>query len=526
VSRAKNARANGPLGPPEPSGEHAPTSHLSQSGPSSQDRRATSVALAIAAAAVVIRIAVMRATHCTIEDAYITLRYAENLAHGHGFVYNFGERVLGTTTPLFTLILACFTWLGLDALTLGKALCILADGAVCYLLARTLASLGHVKAGWLAAILYSTMTVPIKYSIGGMETALVTLAGMAAVYAYVRRRSWSMCVWLALLFLLRIDGLLLAAALLGGWWLRERTVPWRHLALAGLIVLPWVLFATAYFGSPIPQSLIAKVVVYNKMHTQPLRNLPILRGHYAGDAVHAGLFLIAVAGGLYAWRAHPRLRAPLAWWLLYHAGILASKAPVEAFGWYFVPPMPLYCLATALGFAWIGSQIAVSLSPRRLAAVQHAFLVLAVAGLLWNLRSITSDIAANQQVEDTLRKPIGLWLARNTRPEARVMVEAIGYVGYFSRRPILDMVGLVSPEVLASHRSGTPYPVGDIVARFRPEFLVLRQSETEEIEAYSRATGRPLIGTEYLFVRRFPDERSDPAMYLHRRKDVVLPDEP
>ncbi|MCS6911199.1 MAG: hypothetical protein NZM11_11645, partial [Anaerolineales bacterium] len=42
----------------------------------------------------------------TVDDAYITFRYARNLIGGAGFVYNVGERVLGTTTPAYTLLLA------------------------------------------------------------------------------------------------------------------------------------------------------------------------------------------------------------------------------------------------------------------------------------------------------------------------------------------------------------------------------------------------------------------------------------
>jgi hypothetical protein len=38
----------------------------------------------------------------TIDDAFITFRYARNIVHGVGFIYNAGERVLGTTTPLYT----------------------------------------------------------------------------------------------------------------------------------------------------------------------------------------------------------------------------------------------------------------------------------------------------------------------------------------------------------------------------------------------------------------------------------------
>ena len=74
----------------------------------------------------------------TIDDAFITFRYARNLLAGNGFVYNPGERVLGTTTPLYTLLMA-----GLAAFTGGTqapfptlALLVnaLADAGTCLLL--------------------------------------------------------------------------------------------------------------------------------------------------------------------------------------------------------------------------------------------------------------------------------------------------------------------------------------------------------------------------------------------------------
>src|SRR2546423_15171837 len=110
-------------------------------GTEAKDRLSASIPIAIAIFAIVIRIVLLRITHCTIEDAYITLRYADNIAHGYGFVYNHGERVLGTTTPLFTLILAFATWLGMDGLAVGKAISILADGAICLLIARLMLTL-------------------------------------------------------------------------------------------------------------------------------------------------------------------------------------------------------------------------------------------------------------------------------------------------------------------------------------------------------------------------------------------------
>src|SRR3989304_7660741 len=45
-------------------------------------------------------------TNFTQEDAFITFRFAQQIVRGNGFVYNIGEKVYGTTTPLFTLLLA------------------------------------------------------------------------------------------------------------------------------------------------------------------------------------------------------------------------------------------------------------------------------------------------------------------------------------------------------------------------------------------------------------------------------------
>jgi len=53
-------------------------------------------------AAIAVRLVVYFATHYAVDDAFITFRYAANIANGNGLVYNLGERVLGTSTPLFT----------------------------------------------------------------------------------------------------------------------------------------------------------------------------------------------------------------------------------------------------------------------------------------------------------------------------------------------------------------------------------------------------------------------------------------
>src|SRR5262245_36467174 len=55
-----------------------------------------------------------------IDDAFISLRYARNLATGHGLVYNAGERVEGYTNFLWTLFLALPHLLRIDPIAVGK----------------------------------------------------------------------------------------------------------------------------------------------------------------------------------------------------------------------------------------------------------------------------------------------------------------------------------------------------------------------------------------------------------------------
>jgi hypothetical protein len=478
-------------------------------------------ALLISVAAITARFLILRSTHSTTEDFFITLRYAENIAHGRGFVYNPGERVLGTTTPLYTLYLATASWCGSNPILAGKVANILADGATVYLIAATLFRLGRPRVGLLAALLYAFASTPINFSIGGMETGLVTLAATRAIYAFVSGRGRAMFAWLALLFLFRIDGLLLAALLAAGWlWAQPVRSRWWNLASAAwpglLIVTPWLVFAWTYFGSPIPVSMIAKLAVYARMVPEQLPNLPaFLTQFWTGLPQKVLLAGFLVGAGICV--RDRRLLAPIVWLLAYFATMLVSKVP--AFGWYFMPPLPLYYIVAALGIAWVIDRCARTI--RNPAAVQRAYLpgmALLALGLIWHLRSIDRDIAHAQRTEDIVRLPIGLWLHDNAAPNDHVLLEPIGYIGYYSGLPILDMIGLVSPEVLASYRASVQNPRLDIVQRLRPELLLLRPSEAEQIGGKAGARGEPLAAGEYRLIHTFRDaDRNGITFLLYRR---------
>src|ERR1043165_8307340 len=119
----------------------------------------------------------------TIDDAFITFRYSRNIVEGQGFVYNIGKPSLGTTTPLFTLLMAAisaitgqqdFQWYAIIVSALADAItCVLL-----YLLACRLT--GN---DWLAAapgLLWAISPASVTFSVGGMETSVNILWMVAA----------------------------------------------------------------------------------------------------------------------------------------------------------------------------------------------------------------------------------------------------------------------------------------------------------------------------------------------------------
>lgn len=236
---------------------------------------------AIAFAAAVIRVGMMLATHFTSEDFLITLRYAQNLSHGNGLVFNRGEYVLGTTTPLYTLFLAAAGWIGLPAALCGKLLNIAADCLLCPLLYRWVQALGgDERTGVVAALCACICPLQIDWAISGMETGLVTL-GCTLLWVLALEGELTLCYLLAaFVILVRWDALLVVLLITLQCWYTNRRLPMRQMLITTCILIPFILAAWHWYGSPLPGTAFAKSQVYgwraDHIPNPLLRRLPML----------------------------------------------------------------------------------------------------------------------------------------------------------------------------------------------------------------------------------------------------------
>ncbi len=403
-----------------------------------------------------------------IDDAYITFRYAQNLLAGYGFVYNPGETVLGTTTPLYTLLMA-----GLAAPFGGEQapfpeiawlLNAALDAAGCLVLIELGRSLRAEIAGLFTALIWAVAPMSVTFAIGGMETSLFILI-LLAMFLLALRSRWYWAAGLAALALLaRPDGLLFVAPLalerLRLFWNKRSEGTWKSTlpVEAALLLAPlglWTLFAATYFGSPIPHSVTAKVAAYI---LPPDAALTRLLQHYATPFlghltfgiwwIGVGLILYPV---LFLLGAAQKIREMPSSWALFSTPFIYLLAYAAAnpliFRWYLAPPLPFYFLGIMVG----GQRVAADLrAPRPLLALGVAALALTVVG--WEVHpdhgpDRPAPRMAFIQLE-LLYEQAGRDLHDQLEEGEVVAAADIGAIGYYSEAKILDTLGIISPESL------------------------------------------------------------------------------
>ena len=191
------------------------------------------------------------------DDAYITFRYARNLLLGRGFVYNPGEHVLGTSTPLYTLLLALHAWLsGLDVVRCAWLLGMLS----LWIGAGLLYEIGEGSSrptAIAASLIY--LSLPFLRLMVGMESFFLLALTIAPVWSFQRGREGAAAVLCGLLVLVRIEMVFLAFLLATYALITRRRFPtwiWPAAAIPAI----WFAWAVYYFGSPLPNSAFAKLL--------------------------------------------------------------------------------------------------------------------------------------------------------------------------------------------------------------------------------------------------------------------------
>lgn len=472
--------------------------------------RVRAFAASVVALSFLLGISLLLYTRYIDDDAFITFRYARQLADGNGFVYNLGERVYGTTTPLFAILLA--GWLrisGNDLPIVAEIIDLAAALGALILLWLALRRTGASPAQQVAALVIVGMSPRLWYmNTQGMETPLVLLLMVSSWYAITVERYLLAGFVAGLLLWARIDSALWLLALfptLRGS--RASAVP-RFALAAGITYLPWVVFATLYFGSPIPHTVAAKWVAYIASSGTPFLSHIATIARYlspvdlsASTEWLAPLFssiTIALAS-FSAIRAakHPSLLALPAFIVLTAVSLALARATF--FNRYFVPILwaTLVLAGLTLGSTW--EMVTKSVKPIRIIA---SILLVALVATIALITKVSAAEARDAQLgrNTASLRAIGLWLGTHTAVNATVLVEPLGYIGYYSNRRMIDAVGLVTPRVVDLKRQHVN--ANEYALQMHPDYVVVHCDDRAEAAALSRvpeSKGSPAYSQVALF---------------------------
>jgi len=439
------------------------------------------------------------------DDAYITYQYARRLAAGEGFTFSPGAPpVYGTTTPLWTLILAAFARVGLPPPLAAPWLTSVGHGATAALVFLVGVGIGGLALGLAAGALVA-LSFSVYFRAGGMETALVTALSAALALVLLRGRTrWWPGALLGLLLLARPDAGLLAAVILAGWTLRRddrREVLLPNLLAMVAVYLPWAIYALWTFHDLIPWSLKAKAVVKGSGEM----NLWAFRRWFVGG-VRPWLFWVAAAtcaiGAIGVAIRAPRFRPFIIWAVLYCWALPAGGAP--DFMWYYIPPL---WVAFVLGAA--GLQATAGAFPGRSRRPANAVLALAaVCG--YGLVSFHGVEPLLMPGNPYLRfhQMLAGKVAELARPGDMVAAPEVGCIAYFSGCRILDIRGVTCPEVIVQARARN---LGAMLRHWQPDFVVILGGDGEPAiqHAYnSRFRARYWNGMDYVIWERVVPPRA------------------
>jgi hypothetical protein len=430
-----------------------------------------------------------------LDDAWIHHCYARTLAQTGQFAFAPGRPSTGSTSPLWTLLLALGHLLRLPPLAWSTALGALAWFLTAWTAQRLVLRLWPARrtpVPWVA--LACLLEWHLAWAaLSGMEIALFSLLSLLLLERYAAR---ARPLWLGLLggllVLTRPEGSLLAVALLllaprhgeerpADRRLPAAAIPWRALLsrllplAAGLAVplIPYLALNLALSGRPFPSTLYAKQAEYASLLAQPLlrRLWVVARRPLVGAqvllipgflwqayaALRQALRAIRPAralpqAGLHDRAAPPALAAalPLAWWAGSHL-LYALRLPVDyQHGRYLMPTLPILLAygvtGTLFGLrrAIQGANVGRLLTRVWTRALPVALLVLALAFLVLGGRAYATDRCIIQQE----MVDVALWLRAHAPPDALVAAHDIGALGYWAQRPLLDLAGLIDPEVI------------------------------------------------------------------------------
>jgi hypothetical protein len=411
----------------------------------------------------------------TVDDAFISYRYSENLARGEGLTYNPGERVEGYSNFLWVLLHVLPSRLGLELIPVSRWLSIIA-GMI--LLAVVILSLRNnagspTLCGIMAGIYLSLNPFIGMWTMAGLETVWYSMLLTTGIFLLLEGKSLGWYLWSAILLglacLTRPEGIFIVASLglsqiliaFSDRMVSRRQIAWGSV-LVGLLGLFYI-WRYLYYGELVPNTYYAKIGSQVSGLWREAGYIYV-RQFFLTSGWSFGLFILV--GTSLSLRLH--FRKALGWLLPSLAGLY--------FGYHangdwmpnfrlLVPIIPVLVILATRGFIYWREKL---IRPGRLYSFRGLIPPFLAGGLLclslfriYPLESVQVSLISGVKKKSSLlayigdRKNTGYNIYRgapepalyHVRPGETIFLGDIGVVGYITNCTIVDANGLVDKKI-------------------------------------------------------------------------------
>jgi arabinofuranosyltransferase len=437
------------------------------------------------------------------EDAFVSFRYATNIADGNGPVFNPGERVEGYTNFLWLVVIALpRAAFGADVRTAAVVLGVVAVlGSVllsAFLVNRIVAAASPADAeprpavGVAAAVLTASAGGLAVYGPSGSEVPLFVLLTLGVAYSLVARRPVVAGVLVAFAVMTSPEGLVVAV--FAGLWLAGAALKKQHswwapvgYVLGALVFLvPRLAWRATFYQHFLPAPLAAKFG--GPLGSQVATGWPYLSGFALAHQGFLLLALVAAVALLLRRAAGAALESRALIWLLFATAAGLAAVAVLAGGdtgpsWRLLAPVPpLLAVASVATYGVLTAGVAGKPSPRprewpaatRLVPVTACGLA-GIAVLVSVFSPEMLDRVRDWRAHGTELTEIGGWLGTYLPPGSVVSANAPGALAARGGQLlIIDVLGRTDDHIArdGQHASGLATDYDYVVNGRRPTVAV------------------------------------------------------
>jgi len=431
----------------------------------------------------------------TIDDTFISMRYADNLARFGELVWNQGEtvKVEGYSNLLWVLLLtSLYRFCPGEPLLVAKLLSAVFGGATLVVFSLLASQLLRSRTLVVCGTVLLAISRPLLvWGCSGMETTLYTFLVCLVLYLLLLEDrgdlSFAVPVVLFLICLTRTEGVVFFGAavtvrIIRRVFLNDRRYNWTNRkwilwnAIFLLLVGTWLTWKFVYYGSIIPLPAYVK-------------NTAGFAGYNYVKAFVSSLRLfipLAVIGIFWGKRRIGQQTVTVAL-LVYVTALSAANPTIMGMEYRLViAALPMIYLLAMLGLDRIVEYQSRWPAPV-VAIVVCTFLVFRSVGNPWSYPERLDSVAGHySRTLVNVHIPLGMWLAENipVGTEARVALCDAGATAFHARCHIIDFYGLNDVEFAR-------YPMTpDRLLQREPDFIVLKSKSVERFEGSDSNYGR------------------------------------